>query len=163
MVNVFVYVHKSVAASGWMTPNLHVAGLPLVWKEMGTCLLLLNQTSLIDPPLCCFRQKHSHCGWQTLGETPLRPRPPPVIVIKMCSVIVWVPRTTEGLTGRLLALMGKHTSQADTFASILSAALNRRNLQAWRWKANMEHRLEGTLSLLFSYFLLLLSKVQVGR
>ncbi len=59
VVNVFVYVHKSEAAHGWMTPNLHVAGLPLVWREMGTCLLPLNQTSLIDPPLYCFTHTHS--------------------------------------------------------------------------------------------------------
>lgn len=145
MVNVFVYVHKSLAARGWMTANLHVAGLPLVWREMGTCLLPLNQTSLIEPP-CCSTHKHSHFRWLTRGETPLWPRPPPVIAIKMCSVIARVPGTTEGLTGLLLALMGKHTSQADTLASILSAALNHRNSLTWRWKANRKTGSRGTFS-----------------
>lgn len=159
MVNVFVYVHKSVAAPQLNDTQSTCCRIAFGLREMGPCLLL-NQTFLNDPP---HTHKHSLFGWQTRTAASRRPRPPPVIAIKMCSVTARVQRTTEGLTGRLLALTGKRPHRRPTrFASIPSAALNHRNVQARRWKANMEDRLEGTISL-FSYFLPLLSKVQVGR
>lgn len=87
VVNVFVYVHKSLTACGWMTPNLHVAGLPSVWREMGTSLRALNQTPLIDLLLLLLLLRTHFC-LLTCKETPLWPRRPPIIAIKMCSVVM---------------------------------------------------------------------------
>lgn len=89
VVNVFVYVHESLTACGWMTPNLHVAGLPSVWREMGTSLRALNQTPLIDLLLLLLLLLlRTHFCLLTCKETPLWPRRPPIIAIKMCSVIM---------------------------------------------------------------------------